>query len=158
LAVFAGGWTLEAAEAVCGDCAGTHAVGGGSADGGRETADDRRRAPTEWALAEEPSVVRRPSSVVPSIRKPQSPIRNEEVLELLASLVEKSLALHEEEHGDRYRLLETVRQYGWERLREAEEAAAARCRHLSYFLGLAEAASAELTGPDQATWLERLEA
>ena len=47
-----------------------------------------------------------------------------QVLELLSALVDKSLVTYEEtEDGtSRYRLLETVRQYGAERLREAGEA------------------------------------
>jgi tetratricopeptide (TPR) repeat protein len=96
LSVFAGGWTLEAAEAV-------------SAGEG---------------------------------------VEEREVLDLLTSLVEKSLVLYEEREGEgRYRLLESVRQYGRDRLLEAGEAEAVRTRHLEFFLNWAE------QGPD---W-ERLE-
>jgi non-specific serine/threonine protein kinase len=100
LSVFAGGWTLEAAEAVCG----------------------------------------------------------EEVFDLLASLVEKSLVLYEERGADaRYRLLETVRQYGRDRLLEAGESAATRARHRDWCLELAGRAEPELRGHDQVAWLDRLE-
>ncbi|HZT40750.1 MAG TPA: adenylate/guanylate cyclase domain-containing protein, partial [Chthonomonadaceae bacterium] len=104
LSVFTGGWTLEAAEAVCG------------ADG-------------------------------------------EDVLDLLTSLVDKSLVVYEEQ-GDqgRYRMLETVRQYGRERLADTDpEAASVGQLHAEYYLSLAEQAAAQLLGPEQQRWLARLE-
>lgn len=105
LSVFAGGWTLEAAEAVC------------SGDG-IETAD---------------------------------------VLDLLAHLVDNSLVAAETHSGQaRYRLLETVRQYGLERLREAGEVDDTRRRHRDAYLTLAEHVAPELLGPQQAPWFERL--
>ena len=81
-----------------------------------------------------------------------------QVLDLLSSLVDKSLAVYEEdEHGrGRYRLLETVRQYGQDRLVESGEVQAVRGRHQDYFLAFAEDAEPELTGPDQKTRLDRL--
>ena len=81
-----------------------------------------------------------------------------EVLDLLSTLVDKSLVLVEaaDERETRYRLLETVREYGLEKLREAEELLGTRERHLGYFLRLAEEADEELRGPDEATWSERL--
>jgi non-specific serine/threonine protein kinase len=54
-------------------------------------------------------------------------------------------------------LLETVRQYAWDRLVEAEEAAPVRERHLDFFLPLTEQAGPELQGPEAAAWLDRLE-
>jgi predicted ATPase/DNA-binding SARP family transcriptional activator len=60
-----------------------------------------------------------------------------EVLDRLAQLVDKSLvAVEAREPEARYRLLETVRAYATERLREAGEDAAARRRHGEHFLGL----------------------
>jgi DNA-binding CsgD family transcriptional regulator/tetratricopeptide (TPR) repeat protein len=83
----------------------------------------------------------------------------DEVLELLSHLVDKSLVVAREEGGEaRYRLLETVRQYGRERLGESEEMAEVGWRHAGYCVALAEEAERELTGPDQARWLTRLEA
>jgi non-specific serine/threonine protein kinase len=106
LSVFAGGWTLEAAQAVC----------------------DGAFVP-EW-----------------------------ELLELLISLVEKSLVVYEEkEAGPRYWLLETVRQYFGERLLEAGEGDTTRGRHLEYFLTLAEEAERQLISARQGEWLDRLE-
>jgi predicted ATPase/DNA-binding CsgD family transcriptional regulator len=85
-----------------------------------------------------------------------------EVVGHLGALVDKSLV----QFGDtgsgpgRYRLLETVRQYAAERLdaQGLAEAPAARAAHRDYCLALAEAAAPQLVGPDQATWLDRLDA
>jgi predicted ATPase/DNA-binding CsgD family transcriptional regulator len=84
-----------------------------------------------------------------------------EVAGLLGALVDKSLV----QFGDpgsgpgRYRLLETVRQYAAGRL-EAQGRAAdgARAAHRDYYLALAEEAGPQLVGPDQARWLDRLDA
>jgi predicted ATPase len=105
LSVSAGGWTLEAAEAVA-----------GGAD-----------------------------------------IEEGEVLDLLAALVEKSLALYEDEQ-QRYRLLETVRQYASERLMELEESGTARERHLGYYLSLVPDAASHWGERGQRAWVQRLEA
>jgi predicted ATPase len=104
LAVFAGGFTLEAAEAV--------------------------GAVAEMARAE--------------------------VLPLLTSLVEKSLIAPEAE-GERFRLLETVRQFAQQRLAESGEEDQARSRHLAFYLSFTETARPELVGPDQGAWLARLD-
>ncbi|HEX6943696.1 MAG TPA: protein kinase [Gemmatimonadaceae bacterium] len=63
-----------------------------------------------------------------------------EVLDILTRLVDKSLVLVEQSGGTeaRYSMLETVRQYGQERLIEAGEADVVRDRHLAEFMGLAE--------------------
>src|SRR5579884_857252 len=82
-----------------------------------------------------------------------------EVLDLLVSLVDKSLVIAEERAGrSRYHLLETIRAYGRERLLEREEETRWCARHLAYFLALAEEAEPHLTGPLQAEWMERLKA
>jgi tetratricopeptide (TPR) repeat protein len=81
------------------------------------------------------------------------------VLDLLTSLVQKSLVVYEEdEQGQgRYRLLETVRQYARDRLLEAGEGEAVRERHGECFLQLAEAVRAA-AGQGQGTEaFERLE-
>jgi non-specific serine/threonine protein kinase len=80
------------------------------------------------------------------------------VLDLLTQLVDKSLVIAET-HGReaRYRLLETVRQYGTEKLQSAGEAAEVRRRHRDWFVALAEQAEPELRGLRQRIWLDRLE-
>jgi non-specific serine/threonine protein kinase len=82
-----------------------------------------------------------------------------DVLDLLSSLVDKSLVLVDKDAPvPRYRLFETIRQYGRDRLVEAEEAQVVRERHLSWFLRLAAQAEPELLGRGQVEWLHRLEA
>jgi predicted ATPase/DNA-binding CsgD family transcriptional regulator len=106
ISVFAGGFTLEAAEEVC---------GGGSIGEG-------------------------------------------EVLDLLTSLVDKSLVAFEERDGEaRYGMLETIRQYASGKLEESGEASEARGKHAAWFLGLAERAWPHLKGRGQLEWLGRLE-
>jgi hypothetical protein len=96
LSVFAGGWTLTAAERVC--------TGSG--------------------------------------------VEAQEVVDLLTSLVDKSLVIAEQnEQNYRYRLLETVRQYAREELLKSGDGETVRERHRDYFLALAEDAEAQIEGP-----------
>lgn len=112
LSVFAGGWTLEAAEQVC---AGDGPFGDGIED---------------W-----------------------------EVLDLLTSVVDKSLVFAEIRQGTtRFRLLETVRLYADERLAASGEKAVVQTRHLDCYLHLAEESMPKLAGTDQREHLDRLEA
>jgi predicted ATPase/transcriptional regulator with XRE-family HTH domain len=115
LAVFAGGFTLEAAEAVCQD-----------RDGGS-------------------------TQVTPPDTPP--------VLDLLIQLVEKSLIVAEGSVGgiERYRLLETLRQFGRERLDASGEAETFRCRHARYYLEMVQQLDLVQRGPQQANNLVRLE-
>ena len=83
----------------------------------------------------------------------------EDILDLLTSLVDKSLVIVEQKRGEaRYRLLETVREYSLDRLVEADEAVERRNRQLRWYANLAERAEPELQGPHQEMWLGRLEA
>lgn len=121
LAVFAGGWTLAAAEAICADppTDPAHPVA--------HTADGAGLAATA-------------------------------VLTWLTRLVEQSL-VSVDEQGDapRYRLLETIRAYGVEKLQAANEDDALRARHLHFFLTMAEASETGLlAGNQRAGWLHRL--
>ena len=84
-----------------------------------------------------------------------------DVADLLGSLADKSLVVAKAAGAaDRYRLLETIRQFAAERLVEAgeDEAAALAAAHCEHFLGVAESAAPHLTGPDQGKWLARLDA
>jgi predicted ATPase/DNA-binding SARP family transcriptional activator len=110
--VFAGGWTLAAAEDVC-------------ADGDGIDAND--------------------------------------VLDLIDSLVEKSLVVAYRPDADgsaslRYRLLETIRAYGAERLAEAGEGETLRRAHAEYFIGLALTADHYMRRAEQVHWLRVLAA
>jgi predicted ATPase/class 3 adenylate cyclase len=106
LSVFAGGWTLTAAEAVC--------------------------DPVGLGL---------------------------DPLEGVTSLVDQSLVRRTEPaDGDpRFAMLETIREFGWERLAAGGDREPIRRRHARYFLDLAVQAEPHLTGEDQGEWLDRCE-
>jgi non-specific serine/threonine protein kinase len=79
-------------------------------------------------------------------------------LDILTSLVDKSLVLADQRSGaTRYRLLETVREYSLDRLREAGQEARWKDRHLAYFVEVAEEAEPYLRTANQQAWLDRLE-
>jgi predicted ATPase len=82
-----------------------------------------------------------------------------EILDLLGSLVNKSLVLVQRGRRRelRYRLLETVRQYAAGMASEAGEVAGLRDRHLSYYSAFARQAAAGLEGANPVTWLKRLD-
>ena len=82
-----------------------------------------------------------------------------DVLEGLASLIDKSLLLQREGEEDDpyYSMLETLREYAHRRLNESGELAILRQYHLRYYLELAEQAESELRGPDQISWGKRLD-
>jgi len=106
LSVFAGGWTLEAAQAVC------------SCD----------------------------------------PVCADDVLNLLAHLVNKSLVVFEQRDSEmHYRMMETIRQYARDRLLESHEAETIRDCHLDFFMAFAEQVEPKLRGPEQMQWLDRLD-
>ena len=106
LAVFVGGCTLEAAEAVC----------GGAAD----------------------------------LSLP--------VMDLVASLLDKSLLHQSDRAGNEPRLLmlETIREYALERLAASGELESTEETHAMYFLALAEQSEPELFGHRQRLWMDRL--
>jgi predicted ATPase len=80
------------------------------------------------------------------------------VLETLGSLVDSSLVQADTRGGEpRFALLGTVREYALERLGDGDWVQA-HDRHAAYFQVLAEPAAAELAGPGQLAWLDRLEA
>ena len=131
LSVFAGGCRLDAAEIICADDGPDSSLGFGPAS----------------ALGDGPAAPNAPS------------IAQAEVLNLLSSLVSKSMVIAERRGGPqtRYRLLETMRQYGREKLHQAGESDRLHARHLQFFGQLAREAEPHLRGPQQLAWLDRLE-
>jgi predicted ATPase/DNA-binding SARP family transcriptional activator len=87
-------------------------------------------------------------------------VRRGEILDVLASLVDRSLIVVHHGRGraePRYRLLESVAAYCLERVREADEFELLRQRHGHYYIALAERADPQLRGREQQHWLERLD-
>jgi tetratricopeptide (TPR) repeat protein len=135
--VFVGGFTLAAAEAVVGEADG---VSGGVSN-----------APGHYGAF-------RP--IHASVRGASAGL---DVLGGVEALLDKGLLQHDPKATaePRFGMLETIREYALERLAAAQApgAPSALCRrHAAYYLALAEAAAPALTGPQQAAWLEHLEA
>ncbi len=82
-----------------------------------------------------------------------------DTLDALASLVDSNLVRSVDAAGgeSRFVMLETIREYGLERLAEAGEEAAIRRRHAEHWTQVAEHALEALSGPEQAVWTRRLE-
>jgi predicted ATPase/transcriptional regulator with XRE-family HTH domain len=79
----------------------------------------------------------------------------------LASLVDRGLLCPEEHQLDdridpRLTMLETLREFGLERLAAHQEIDELRLRHVAYYVSLAESAETALTGPSMAAWHARL--
>jgi len=83
-------------------------------------------------------------------------VNKEEILDLLSSLVEKSIIIFDSEK-ERYRVLESIRHYGKEKLKEANDTNKILSKHLHYFMELSETAETKLKGPEAKEWLEILE-
>ncbi|MGD8402467.1 MAG: BTAD domain-containing putative transcriptional regulator [Anaerolineales bacterium] len=83
-------------------------------------------------------------------------IEQEEILELLTHLVNKSLVTVTVE-GQRYGMLETIRQYAKEKLKETGLEDWITKRHFDHFLRFAETADEKIRGPEQLAWREWLE-
>jgi predicted ATPase/DNA-binding SARP family transcriptional activator len=85
-------------------------------------------------------------------------LAQDDVLNLVAELVEKSLVQMSESDGTaRYRLLETIRQYGVERVAERGETEAMRRQHAEFFFALAEEAEPHFTTVARPLWARRLQ-
>ncbi len=85
---------------------------------------------------------------------PADPDGGGQVIDTLGSLVDNSLVRMETRGGEpRFRLLETIREYALERLREGADWLQAHDRHAGYFLALAEPTAAELQDRGQLGWL-----
>jgi predicted ATPase len=80
-----------------------------------------------------------------------------EVSDILFRLVDKSLVVADSPSGNtRYRLLETIRDYAWERLAENGEKHDCSSRHCHHFLMLAEELGPALCGPDEVISRKRI--
>ena len=80
------------------------------------------------------------------------------LLRLLRTLVQKNLVVSDLwALSPRVAMLETLREYGLEQLKDRGEEAATSLAHAWYYLKLAEQAESELRGPKQEAWLARLE-
>ncbi|HEX6357408.1 ATP-binding protein [Actinophytocola sp.] len=82
----------------------------------------------------------------------------DDVLDTVASLVDKSI-LVVEPHGEvmRYRMLETIREFGVELLEQTGEHADLLHKHRDWHLGLVERADADWVSPRQVDWFARLD-
>jgi non-specific serine/threonine protein kinase len=83
-----------------------------------------------------------------------------EAFDAIGSLVDKSILQRVEARDDpepRYRMLETVREFGLEQLDERGDGAAARLSHAAWYVQLVETAEPHLDGDQQVAWQDRLE-
>ena len=81
----------------------------------------------------------------------------EDVYDLVAGLIDKSIVVREDHGGGvRYRLLETIRQYGRMLLAESGEEEVLRRRHRDHYQQLVMCSEEALFGPHQLRWYERL--
>lgn len=83
-------------------------------------------------------------------------VKKEEILDLLSLLVEKSIIIFNEEQ-ERFRILESLKQYGEEKLRELNEIDEILSKHLYYYTKFSELAEPKLKGNEAMIWLEKLE-
>lgn len=127
------------------------------------------RAVVDWSwdlLTEDERLVARRVAVFPAGVTPESAaavcagdgLDEDAVLDLLAALVDRSLLVLVDRGVPRYRMLETLREYGAEQLAAQGELAATRTAHARFFAALADEADAHLRGPGQLSWFRRLEA
>ena len=147
LAAFAGGATPDAATAVC------------SATPTPAPADFSSAAPGTPLHGDADTAT--PDSSSPAPHPPTMSaltIPPEAVIDVIASLVDKSLVVAQEDDAGevRYRLLETVRAYSVERLEASGERDRIRAVHAAHFVALAEYADPMLRTADQIRWITRI--
>ena len=83
-------------------------------------------------------------------------IERHEILNLLARLVDKSLVIHTD--GQRYGMLETIKQYASEKRAQAGELDWMHKQHLDYYLNLARTGDEKIRSREQMEWLILLKA
>ena len=79
-----------------------------------------------------------------------------EILDLLSQLVEKSI-INYNEVKERYSVLETIKQYGEEKLKESNETEKFCTKHLFHFAELSSMAKFKLSGKTNLEWLDKME-
>ncbi|HEX6048209.1 MAG TPA: BTAD domain-containing putative transcriptional regulator [Gemmatimonadaceae bacterium] len=85
-------------------------------------------------------------------------VLEDEVLDLLAALVDKSLVVVRDQTDEaRYRLLETIRQYAAEQLEASGHGNATRERHAQFYASLVRQAEPHFITPDRPRWVERIQ-
>ncbi len=115
--------------------------------------------PAEAALADRVAVF--PGGITPDAAQAVcagGPVTAVDVPDLLAALADKSLLQQLPGLQPRYRMLETLREFGTERLAATGDVAAVKRAHARHFLALAEEADPHLLGPEQIDWLPRVTA
>jgi non-specific serine/threonine protein kinase len=87
-------------------------------------------------------------------------LKRGDILDLLGRLIDKSLVVVDSAAGEqtRYRFLETIREYGFDKLKNAGEEALVRDHHLEFFMRLAVETEPHLYAPEQAEWYARTDA
>jgi len=86
------------------------------------------------------------------------PVERDDVMNLVAGLVARSLVVAEDSDiGTRYRLLETIRQYGEERLADYGETEAMRVRHGAFYARFSAHAAGKTYGPEQLVWARQIQ-
>ena len=85
------------------------------------------------------------------------PVEPEEVMDLVTGLVARSLVVAEDSGlGTRFRILETIRQYGEERLADWGETDELMLRHAHFYADLSARAADHYYGPDQIAWARQI--
>jgi predicted ATPase/class 3 adenylate cyclase len=85
------------------------------------------------------------------------PVESADVMDLVTGLVARSLVVAEEGVlSTRFRLLETIRQYGEERLADCGETETVRTRHAQFYADLSTRAGEHLYGPEQLVWARQI--
>lgn len=80
-----------------------------------------------------------------------------DIVQILTALVDKSMVQMVDSQDGRYRLLETLSEFGREKLSEKGTLDEIAERHLAWFVDFAEHCSIGMSGPDEATWSRRIE-
>ena len=84
-------------------------------------------------------------------------LSSDDLLDVISSLVDKSILIRDDDGGVRFRMLETIRHFGREKAIESGEYSTLRRRHYDLYRQLAVAAEADWIGNRQMDWLTRLD-